>query len=143
MAGGHRLFDMSNTRAPLDVTAVRRDLVGPDRPWHDLVVVDTTGSTNADLLARHANGEDINGTVLIAEHQSAGRGRNGRAWSTPPRSQIALSVGVKESVFAAPASPSVMFREMHLEEHASRTSEMPINGQIKHACVWSQESDLT
>ena len=97
MAGGHRLFDMSNTRAPLDVTAVRRDLVGPDRPWHDLVVVDTTGSTNADLLARHANGEDINGTVLIAEHQSAGRGRNGRAWSTPPRSQIALSVGVDAS----------------------------------------------
>ena len=88
---------MSNTRAPLDVTAVRRDLVGPDRPWHDLVVVDTTGSTNADLLARHANGEDINGTVLIAEHQSAGRGRNGRAWSTPPRSQIALSVGVDAS----------------------------------------------
>jgi len=85
---------MSNTRAPLDVTAVRRDLIGPDRPWHRLDVVDTTGSTNADLLARHSAGEDIDGAVLIAEHQSAGRGRNGRTWSTPARSQIALSVGV-------------------------------------------------
>jgi len=56
--------------------------------------VDTTGSTNADLLARHGAGEDIDGAVLIAEHQSAGRGRNGRAWLTPPRSQIALSVGI-------------------------------------------------
>ena len=34
------------------------------------------------------------GAVLVAEHQSAGRGRNGRSWSAPPRSQIALSIGV-------------------------------------------------
>lgn len=85
---------MSSNRAPLDVAAVCRDLVGPDRPWHRLDVVDTTGSTNADLLARHGNGEDVDGAVLIAEHQSAGRGRNGRSWSTPPRSQISLSVGI-------------------------------------------------
>ena len=53
-----------------------------------------TGSTNADLLARAAAGEDIDGAVLLAESQTAGRGRHGRSWSTPPRSQIALSVGV-------------------------------------------------
>ena len=81
-------------RAALDVVRVRHDLVGPGRPLTRLDVVETTGSTNADLLARHGAGEDIDGAVLIAEHQSAGRGRNGRAWSTPPRSQIALSVGI-------------------------------------------------
>ena len=81
-------------RAALDVAGVRHDLVGPGRPLTRLDVVETTGSTNADLLARHSAGEDIDGAVLIAEHQSAGRGRNGRAWSTPPRSQIALSVGI-------------------------------------------------
>jgi len=81
-------------RAALDTAGVRRDLVGPGRPLTRLDVVETTGSTNADLLARHGAGEDIDGAVLIAEHQSAGRGRNGRAWSTPPRSQIALSVGI-------------------------------------------------
>ena len=81
-------------RAELDVDGVRRDLLGPDRPLTRLDVVQTTGSTNADLLARHRAGEDIAGVVLIAEHQSAGRGRNGRSWSTPPRSQIALSVGI-------------------------------------------------
>lgn len=85
---------MSEHRPPLDVTAVRRDLVGPDRPLHRLDVVESTGSTNADLLARHRAGEDIDGAVLIAEHQSAGRGRQGRSWSTPARSQIALSLGV-------------------------------------------------
>jgi BirA family biotin operon repressor/biotin-[acetyl-CoA-carboxylase] ligase len=63
-------------------------------PVRRLDVVDETGSTNADLLARHAAGEDIRGAVLLAEHQSAGRGRNGRSWSAPARSQIALSIGV-------------------------------------------------
>ncbi len=63
-------------------------------PVQRIDVVDETGSTNADLLARHAAGEDIRGAVLFAEHQSAGRGRNGRSWSAPPRSQIALSIGV-------------------------------------------------
>ena len=81
-------------RPALDVVGVCHDLIGPGRPLTRLDVVETTGSTNADLLARHAAGEDIDGAVLIAEHQSAGRGRNGRAWSTPPRSQIALSVGI-------------------------------------------------
>ena len=45
-----------------------------------LDVVDETGSTNADLIARAAAGDDIAGAVLIAEHQTAGRGRSGRTW---------------------------------------------------------------
>ena len=85
---------MTDHRPPLDVAAVRRDLVGPHRALRSLDVVQTTGSTNADLLARRAAGQDIDGAVLVAEHQSAGRGRAGRSWSTPPRSQIAVSLGV-------------------------------------------------
>jgi BirA family transcriptional regulator, biotin operon repressor / biotin---[acetyl-CoA-carboxylase] ligase len=81
-------------RAPLNVATLREQLAGPGLPLHRLDVVETTGSTNADLLARHAAGEDIVGAVLLAEDQSAGRGRNGRSWSAPPRSQIALSIGV-------------------------------------------------
>jgi len=83
-----------NQRPPLDVDGVRRDLVDRDRAVRRLDLVDTTGSTNADLLARHAAGEAIAGVVLVAEHQTAGRGRQGRSWSTPARSQIALSLGV-------------------------------------------------
>lgn len=81
-------------RAPLDLIGIRKDLVGPGRAIRTLDIVDSTGSTNIDLLDRHASGADIDGAVLIAEHQSAGRGRQGRSWSTPPRSQIALSMGV-------------------------------------------------
>lgn len=81
-------------RPALDITALRAALTGPGTWWRRLDVVDETGSTNADLLARAAAGDDIDGAVLLAEHQTAGRGRHGREWSTPPRAQLALSVGV-------------------------------------------------
>ena len=48
-------------------------------PWRRIDVVTETGSTNADLLARAAAGEDIDGAVLIAESQTSGRGRHGRS----------------------------------------------------------------
>ncbi|MCW2630594.1 MAG: birA, biotin-(acetyl-CoA-carboxylase) ligase [Mycobacterium sp.] len=57
--------------------------------------MDETGSTNSDLLARAAAGEDIDRVVLIAEHQTAGRGRMGRSWLAAARAQITLSVGVR------------------------------------------------
>ena len=82
------------SRQRLRDVLLRQKLTGPGRPWRRLDVVDETGSTNADLLARAAAGEDIDGAVLIAESQTAGRGRHGRSWSTPPGSQIALSAGV-------------------------------------------------
>lgn len=48
-------------------------------------IVPETGSTNADLLARLAAGEVIpEGYWLIADRQSAGRGRQGRAWLDGP-----------------------------------------------------------
>ena len=73
---------------------VDRGLVGPGLPWRQLDVVGETGSTNADLITRAEGGADIDGSVLLAEYQNAGRGRQGRQWSAPPRAQIALSVGV-------------------------------------------------
>jgi BirA family transcriptional regulator, biotin operon repressor / biotin---[acetyl-CoA-carboxylase] ligase len=77
----------------LDAASLRDGLIGPGLQWRQLDVVERTGSTNADLLARAAAGEDIAGAVLIAEHQTAGRGRNGRVWSSPG-AQLTMSVGV-------------------------------------------------
>ncbi len=81
-------------RPPLDASAISDGLIGPGLPWRRLDVVAETGSTNADLLARAAAGEDIDGSVLLAEFQNAGHGRHGRQWSAPPHTGIALSVGV-------------------------------------------------
>src|SRR5882757_1075537 len=77
---------------PLDEAALRDALVVTR--WRRLDVVEQTGSTNADLVARAASGGDVAGAVLIAEHQTAGRGRLGRTWTATPRAQISMSVGV-------------------------------------------------
>ncbi len=84
----------AHSRGPLDVDRLRRVSAGPSGAWRRVDLVEETGSTNADLLSRAAAGEDVDGVVLVAEYQTAGRGRHGRQWSAPPRSQIALSVGV-------------------------------------------------
>ncbi|MGN6690559.1 MAG: biotin--[acetyl-CoA-carboxylase] ligase, partial [Sphingopyxis sp.] len=43
--------------------------------------IQQTGSTNADLLARLAGGEHVGeGHWLVADRQTAGRGRLGRVW---------------------------------------------------------------
>ena len=79
------------TEAPLDVAALRAAVVRPGGLWRSVEVTPVTGSTNADLLARAAGGEP-EGAVLAAEQQSAGRGRLGRVWVSPPRAALTFSV---------------------------------------------------
>jgi BirA family biotin operon repressor/biotin-[acetyl-CoA-carboxylase] ligase len=54
-----------------------------------------TGSTNADLLADEAAPDR---SVLVAEHQLAGRGRLNRQWTFPPRAGLAFSALLRPSV---------------------------------------------
>jgi BirA family biotin operon repressor/biotin-[acetyl-CoA-carboxylase] ligase len=84
-------------RVPLDRAALRRALVRPGGLWRDFEVVESTGSTNADLLARALAGEP-EGAVLAAEEQRAGRGRMGRTWTSPPRAALTFSVLLKPAV---------------------------------------------
>jgi BirA family biotin operon repressor/biotin-[acetyl-CoA-carboxylase] ligase len=51
----------------------------------------TTGSTN-DVAARLADGGDREGAVVVADAQTAGRGRRGRTWFSPPASGLYVSV---------------------------------------------------
>lgn len=79
---------MHRTTEPLDANALRAALIGP---WTQLDVVERTGSTNADLLAAALAGAPDR-TVLVAEHQEAGRGRLARSWVSPPGSGLTVSV---------------------------------------------------
>lgn len=61
--------------------------------WTALDAVESTGSTNADLLARAAaDPESGEGQVLVAEEQTAGRGRLGRTWTSVPGAALTFSV---------------------------------------------------
>ena len=78
-------------RAALSEIALRGALILPGSLWREVRVVPQTGSTNADLLAEAGNGAP-QGLVLAAESQTAGRGRMGRRWSSPPRAALTFSV---------------------------------------------------
>jgi BirA family biotin operon repressor/biotin-[acetyl-CoA-carboxylase] ligase len=71
-------------RPPLDPAALNARLVRPGGLWREIRVIRETGSTNADLLAEARAGA-AGGLVLVAETQTAGRGRLDRSWSSPPR----------------------------------------------------------
>jgi BirA family biotin operon repressor/biotin-[acetyl-CoA-carboxylase] ligase len=56
-------------------------------------LVDETGSTNADLLARLDGLDGLNdATLLIALHQHAGRGRAGRNWLSAAGASLTFSL---------------------------------------------------
>ena len=66
----------------------------------DVQQLEITDSTNQQLLQR-AITQSIHGHALLAEFQTAGRGRRGDAWIAPPGSGICLSLGWR---FEAPPS---------------------------------------
>src|SRR5712671_2426001 len=84
----------SPDRPALDEASLRRALVRPGGLWRAVEVTASTASTNADLLAQAAGGAP-EGIVLAAEEQSAGRGRMGRAWVSPPRAGLTFSLLVR------------------------------------------------
>jgi BirA family biotin operon repressor/biotin-[acetyl-CoA-carboxylase] ligase len=84
-------------RPPLSQAALTRALVRPGSLWSSVTVVGRTGSTNADLAEAAREGAP-EGTVLITEYQTAGRGRLGRTWSAPPRSSLMFSVLLRPPV---------------------------------------------
>lgn len=64
---------------------------GPGARFADIRWVAETGSTNADAMALAREGAP-EGVVVVADHQTAGRGRAGRTWTAPPGAGLLVSV---------------------------------------------------
>jgi BirA family biotin operon repressor/biotin-[acetyl-CoA-carboxylase] ligase len=82
--------ELDARRTPLNDTVLRSAL---ERwPFYvDVSTSATTGSTNADV-AELARSGALEGTVRATDHQTAGRGRLTRSWTSPPGVGIAVSV---------------------------------------------------
>jgi BirA family biotin operon repressor/biotin-[acetyl-CoA-carboxylase] ligase len=82
---GYRLARQSE---PLDAAKIRERLARDVREHVASVATTwTIESTNSALLKR-ANPTSGTSEVLLAEYQTAGRGRRGRAWLAPPGGAI-------------------------------------------------------
>ena len=91
-------------RPPLSQRRLRRVLVGGGL-WQDVRVVEETASTNADVAAAARRGAP-EGVVIIAERQTAGRGRLDRQWESPARAGVLLSVLFRPRI--APAALTLL-----------------------------------
>jgi BirA family biotin operon repressor/biotin-[acetyl-CoA-carboxylase] ligase len=78
------------TSAPAPRPALDPDRLATPQGWR-VEITETSPSTNA-LVAERARAGEEQGLVLVAEHQTAGRGRLDRVWETPARSSLTFSV---------------------------------------------------
>lgn len=87
------------SRAPLQ-RADFDDVVGDGRPLSRLDIVATSPSTNTALLGLVSNRPDdwAHLSAYVADHQTAGRGRAGRAWATPARAALTGSYVLRPSL---------------------------------------------
>jgi BirA family transcriptional regulator, biotin operon repressor / biotin---[acetyl-CoA-carboxylase] ligase len=76
-------------REPLDVRALREALLTPGSPWRSVDGHETVDSTNLEAARRPEPWR-----VVVADHQSAGRGRMTRHWEAPAGASVAVSVVV-------------------------------------------------
>lgn len=73
----------------LDREVLYAALVTPGSPWRDVEHHATIGSTNARAAWLAAPWR-----VVVADHQSEGRGRLARTWEAPPGTSVAVSATV-------------------------------------------------
>lgn len=67
--------------------------VAPELPGFTVEVVPEIGSTNTELMQRARTGV-FDPVLLVAQHQSAGRGRRGRGWVSAPGDSLTFSLSL-------------------------------------------------
>jgi BirA family transcriptional regulator, biotin operon repressor / biotin---[acetyl-CoA-carboxylase] ligase len=88
----NRGYRLAGSSAPLDTTQILEKLSNEVRSRvRSVEVVWSIGSTNTVLLSR-PNPPIGCSEVMLAEYQTAGRGRRGRTWLAPPGGAICLSL---------------------------------------------------
>jgi BirA family transcriptional regulator, biotin operon repressor / biotin---[acetyl-CoA-carboxylase] ligase len=88
-----------------------------------------TDSTNERARALAASGAP-HGTLVTADEQHAGRGRQGRAWTAPPTSAVLMSVVLRELSETLPLAAAVAVSEaVPLETRIKWPNDVWIDGR--------------
>ena len=88
------MTEIFKNRAPLDAQLLEQELLLRQCLWQNAIVKDEVTSTND--IARELVASNIEeGTFVLANFQTKGRGRQNRSWEAPKNSSIFISIVLK------------------------------------------------
>lgn len=95
-----------------------------------------TGSTNSDVLDLARQGEP-EGIVVVADHQTRGRGRRGRHWEAPPGASLMCTVLVRPP--ATVAGMATMVAGVAMAEAVEERCGVSLGLKWPNDLVWSAD----
>jgi len=91
---GNSVTEIFKNRAPLDAQLLEQELLLRQCLWQNAIIKDEVTSTND--IARELVASNIEeGTFVLANFQTKGRGRQNRSWEAPKNSSIFISIVLK------------------------------------------------
>lgn len=93
------------------------------------IAFDTLDSTNAEakrMLQHHAAGTSLHGTVIVAEQQTNGTGRLGRAWDSPRGTGLWFTVILQPQIAISQASLFSFAAAVSTAEAIRQLTELPV-----------------
>ena len=91
----------------------------------NLIFYKETASTNID--ASHLGGDHApEGTLVVADCQTAGRGRRGRAWESPAGSSVYMSLLLRPQIYAEHASMLTLLMAMAVARAVQNQTQVPV-----------------
>jgi BirA family biotin operon repressor/biotin-[acetyl-CoA-carboxylase] ligase len=112
-------------RPPLDERSVQRALMVPGGFVSALRVLPSVESTNT-AMAEAARDGAPHASVLVAEEQTAGKGRLGRTWTAPARSGLFASILLRPQVPPAAWSWLPLLAGVAVREAVARAAQLEI-----------------
>jgi BirA family biotin operon repressor/biotin-[acetyl-CoA-carboxylase] ligase len=97
---------MTTPSADFDLQYLTTHLSRQDLPWEVLHLTHTT-STN-DIVHTHARAGHPEGLVVVADHQTQGRGQQGRSWLDQPAQALLCSMLLRPSWLAPQQTPHLV-----------------------------------
>ncbi len=94
MSYGNSVTEIFKNRAPLDAQLLEQELLLRQCLWQNAIIKDEVTSTN-DIARELVASNTEEGTFVLANFQTNGRGRQNRNWEAPKNSSIFISIILK------------------------------------------------
>jgi BirA family biotin operon repressor/biotin-[acetyl-CoA-carboxylase] ligase len=93
--------------------------------WQQLIYLEQIGSTN-DVAKDLASQGAPEGTIVVCEEQTAGRGRMDRRWVAPPESSILCSILFRPNLSPGQAHRLTMLCSVAAADAVEEVTELPV-----------------